>query len=215
MTNREDRTEILNGAGMALIACIACVAFVVLFGAGCASKAPAAPQEFKVPEKCCANPNCPCDDCQGDCICGAKTDANLGAQYLDLEKRFRDEVARVDKLAADVARSRTAVDEAEIDHEQKSKFEAEVNYAPYQVNGVWHCERNGKTFAYKAVRCYGPDVPCDFDWVEVKSVLKQGGAAPSVSASGNGARRTTGGCASGNCGQVQRFQPRGRTRWFK
>lgn len=167
---------------------------VAICATGCAGQAPAATPAFDVttpvapdiapeapditadtepPAKCCANPNCPCDVCSGDCPCGMLA-PNQRAALLGENKALKDEL-------------------------QLARAEA---YATVRVNGDWYCTKNGQTLRYEAVRCYGPDRPCDYEWRPVSEIPKPQAsvlrprAAPS--------------CESGNCGRSTR---RGIFRW--
>lgn len=72
-----------------------------------------------------------------------------------------------------------------------------ATYRPEQINGAWYCTHNGQRLKWTAVRCYGPDVPCDYEWRPV----------PSSPVTSQPALSSSPACATGNCGT---FAP-GRT----
>lgn len=208
----DDKHEMKAGFFVAIIACCM-VALLAMSFAGCATSAPAAPAPEAPTVKTCGNPECTCTECFGDCKCGERPAKTPGAEYLELAKKLRDAEARAEKAEKEVARSRTKVDLATIDHEQKSKFEAEVNYRPYKKDGVWYHERDGITYryaqTYKAVTEYQRSCNGGTCTMVPVTTWKPNGfcwqQSPERSVLTNPQPAT----------KPQAFQPRGRTRLFR
>lgn len=198
MLTSEERHDITAGALVAFIV----GAFSLLFCAGCGKPAPAAdpPIKYVLPVKECGNPNCTCESCDGNCECGNRPGPSK-AEIEEMKQRLADREQLLEAMKASLASLK----------KEAEKKSVVAKSSPTFVNGEWQCTHNGKRLAWRAVRCFGPNVPCEMGWVEVRAEPRVVGATPA-----RAPRQSAPACASGNCGNsgnFQRFQPRGRMGW--